>query len=552
MTEIEVLKKIYSVIDDNPFEVSAYKDAFSAIRNMGEVQVDMAHYLKGKMGEASRLAKESGKGWVIENLYELNRLILCYCAPECFDDFIQYMEIDRPYDKKFYLPRRKQLKPLADALEQLERRELEMLGISLPPGVGKTTLAEFFLTWTGGRHPELPNLTGSHSNSFLRGMYGEINRFLDPNGEYKWHDIFPTLHVINTNAQDMMIDLGEDAKDGKRFMTFEFSSIGSGNAGKVRAANLLYCDDLVSSLEEALSRERMDKLYQTYATDLRQRKIGSCVELHIATRWSVHDVIGRLEQMYADNPRAKFIVCPALDENDESLFDYPIPAGYTTKFLHEQRDAMDDASWRALFMNEPIEREGLLATEEELRRYFELPDGEPDAIISVCDTKDRGTDFCVMPIAYQYGQDYYIDGVVCDNSNPEIVEAKLVSALLQHNVQMSRFESNSAGGRVAEKVQNEVRARGGRAKITTKYTTQNKETKIIVNSPWWKEHCLFKDNSVVKNNKEYRVFLNFLCTYSLMGKNKIDDPVDAMAMLADYAQSFSAGRAEVMRSPFRR
>ena len=552
MTEIEVLKKIYSVIDDNPFEVSAYKDAFSAIRNMGEVQVDMAHYLKGKMGEASRLAKESGKGWVIENLYELNRLILCYCAPECFDDFIQYMEIDRPYDKKFYLPRRKQLKPLADALEQLERRELEMLGISLPPGVGKTTLAEFFLTWTGGRHPELPNLTGSHSNSFLRGMYGEINRFLDPNGEYKWHDIFPTLHVINTNAQDMMIDLGEDAKDGKRFMTFEFSSIGSGNAGKVRAANLLYCDDLVSSLEEALSRERMDKLYQTYATDLRQRKIGSCVELHIATRWSVHDVIGRLEQMYADNPRAKFIVCPALDENDESLFDYPIPAGYTTKFLHEQRDAMDDASWRALFMNEPIEREGLLATEEELRRYFELLDGEPDAIISVCDTKDRGTDFCVMPIAYQYGQDYYIDGVVCDNSNPEIVEAKLVSALLQHNVQMSRFESNSAGGRVAEKVQNEVRARGGRAKITTKYTTQNKETKIIVNSPWWKEHCLFKDNSVVKNNKEYRVFLNFLCTYSLMGKNKIDDPVDAMAMLADYAQSFSAGRAEVMRSPFRR
>lgn len=552
MTEIEVLKKIYSVIDDNPFEVSAYKDAFSAIRNMGEVQVDMAHYLKGKMGEASRLAKESGKGWVIENLYELNRLILCYCAPECFDDFIQYMEIDRPYDKKFYLPRRKQLKPLADALEQLERRELEMLGISLPPGVGKTTLAEFFLTWTGGRHPELPNLTGSHSNSFLRGMYGEINRFLDPNGEYKWHDIFPALHVINTNAQDMMIDLGEDAKDGKRFMTFEFSSIGSGNAGKVRAANLLYCDDLVSSLEEALSRERMDKLYQTYATDLRQRKIGSCVELHIATRWSVHDVIGRLEQMYADNPRAKFIVCPALDENDESLFDYPISAGYTTKFLHEQRDAMDDASWRALFMNEPVERSGQLYPEDELRRYFELPDGEPDAIIAVCDTKDKGDDYCVLPIAYQYGQDFYIEDVVCDNSSPSVVETRLVMALNKHKVKIAQFESNSAGGKVAEKVQAEVKAKGGITKITTKWTTANKATKVIVNSPFVKEHFLFKDNSAIKGDKEYLIFLRMLTGYTMAGRNKHDDVPDALAQLALYVQNLSLGKAEVMHSPFRR
>ena len=111
-----------------------------------------------------------------------------------------------------------------------------------------------------------------------------------------WHDVFPTVQVVKTNAQDMMIDLGTDKKRGKRFATLEFSSIGSGNAGKVRAENLLYCDDLVDGLESALSKERMDKLWNLYATDLRQRKIGDARELHIATRWSVHDVIGRLEQ----------------------------------------------------------------------------------------------------------------------------------------------------------------------------------------------------------------------------------------------------------------
>lgn len=540
---IELLGKIYKAIERDPYDVNAYNDAFSAIRNMDGIQVDMAHFLKGKMGEAVKMAREDGKDWVIDNLYELNRMILLYCAPDSFDDYIQYMEIDRPYDKKFYLPRRKQLKPVADAMERLEYRDLHLLGVSLPPGVGKTTLAEFFLTWTGGRHWEQPILVGSHSNSFLRGMYGELLRFLDKNGEYKWHDIFPNVGVIGTNAQDMMIDLGESAKDGKRFATYELSSIGSGNAGKVRAGNLLYCDDLVSSLEEAVSRERMDKLFQTYATDLRQRKIGACVELHIATRWSVHDVLGRLEQMYENDPQAEFIVVPALDDNDESNFDYPIAAGFSTQFYHEQREAMDDASWNALYMGQPYEREGQLYPENELRRYFELPDKEPDAIIAVCDTKDRGEDYCVLPIAYQYGNDFYIDDVICDNGTPSVVESRLVMALDKHKVQMAQFESNSAGGKIAEKVQSELKKVNSRTKIVTKWTSTNKQTKIIVNSPWVKEHCLFKDDP----NKEYRLFLRMLTGYTMAGKNKHDDVPDAMAQLALYAQNLMGGKVEALR-----
>lgn len=547
MTQNEKLLKAIYKHDD----IVAYRDAFSVIRNIGtenkRVEVELAHDLQKRMKGLSQ-----GSDKVRQALYALNRDILCYCAPEVTDDYILYMEIDRPFDKQFYLPRRKQLKPIADALDQLERRELEILGISLPPGTGKTTIAEFFLTRCGGKHPELPILVGSHSNSFLRGMYGEILRFLNPNGEYKFNDVFPNIHVINTNAQDMMIDLGQDPTEGKRFMTFEFSSIGSGNAGKVRAANILYCDDLVDGLEAALSRERMDKLYQMYATDLRQRKIGSCVELHIATRWSVHDVVGQLERMNADNPKAKFITKPALDENDESNFDYPIPAGFTTKFYHEQREAMDDASWRALYQNEPIEREGQLYPEEELRRYFELPDGTPDAIIAVTDTKDTGKDFCCMLIAYQYGNDYYIEDMVFENFAPEIIDEQLVAKLLKHNVQTCQFESNAAGGRTADRVQERVKANGGITKITKKWTQSNKETKIVVNSPFVKEHFLFKDNSVLHQEKEYRDFLRFLCGYTMAGRNSHDDAPDAAAQLAEYVQRFNLGRAEIMRNPFRR
>lgn len=211
---------------------------------------------------------------------------------------------------------------------------------------------------------------------------------------------------------------------------------------------------------------------------------------------------------------------------------------------------MDDISWKALYENSPVERSGLLYSKEELRRYFELPDSEPDAIIAVCDTKDRGTDYCAMPIAYQYGDNYYIEDFVCDNSAPEIVETKLVNKLLKHKVQAARFESNSAGGRIAADVQKRVKEQGGRTKITTKYSTQNKETRIIIAAGFAKEHFLFKDESVYKDDKEYRLAMNMLCSYTMMGKNKHDDLVDSIAMLVDYSESFRLARCEVFQRPF--
>ncbi len=494
--------------------------------------------------EKTKKFKKEDPG-LAEEFRQIYKKTLLFEAPVDLDSYMQYMEWEREPGKRFYLPRRKQLRPIVAEMQRLADRELELLAISMPPGTGKTTLALFFLTWLAGRNPEKPNLTGSHNTAFLRGAYEECIRMMEKDGEYLWNDIFPLVNIARTNAQDLAIDTGS----AKRFSTLQFTSVGSGNAGRLRAEGVLYCDDLVSGIEQAMSKERLDKLWELYSTDLRQRKIGDCVELHIATRWSVHDIIGRLESKYEGNNKAKFIVVPALDENGESNFDYGNSVGFTTEFYHDMRDTMDEFSWKALYENVPIEREGLLYAEDELRRYFELPDEEPDAILACCDTKDKGTDYCAMPIVYQYGNDCYVEKIVCDNSNPEIVEARLVAELMAHKVHMARFESNSAGGKIAEKVQGEIKKKGGRTKITTKYTTQNKETKIIVNSPWVKEHCLFKDDSVV-TDKEYRKALNFLCGYTMAGKNKFDDIPDAFAQLAEYIQSMNRNRVEVFTRPF--
>lgn len=540
MNIIALADKIHSRDLSDP---SVLGDYFALLLEMEKEDFEEAHKRNKEVRMLSAKYVKLGGG---SRMLDINKRSLFFDAKHEFEAAIRYAEFDRDPKKKFYDPRRKQLKPVVDALQRLEERKIKLLGVMAPPGTGKSTLGIMFHVWTGNRHPELSCLGSSHSNSFLRGMYDEINRMLDPQGEYLWHEIFPEVKIANTNAKEMRIDLGKS----KRFETFEFSSIGSGNAGKVRASNLLYADDLVDGIESAMSKDRMDKLWQQYYTDLRQRMIGDCAELLIQTPWTLHDPIDKLEQLHADDPMAEFIHLPALDENDESNFDYPYGVGFTTKFYHEQRDIMDDASWRALYMTQPIEREGQLYNEDELRRYFELPNGEPDAILSICDTKDKGTDYAFMPVAYQYGNDFYIEYMLCDNSAPEVVEPRLVSTLLQHDVHMSRFESNSAGGKVAEKVQSEVKRNGGKTKITTKYTTANKETKIIVNSPWVKEHCLFKDNSIIKHDKEYRRALNFLCTYTMAGKNKNDDVPDGMAMLAEYVQSLESNVASVFKRPF--
>ena len=550
MNDIELIRRNIEIHKDDPI---VYRDAvailYDGIQNGREELHAENKELRKAIGSAIR--RQAGNIRSVEMLDDTYYKSLLIDAKVDFDAYCQYIERDREPRKRFYLPRRRVLKRVAEDLQKLETGELKLLAISLPPGVGKSTLAIFYITWKGGKHPDQSILTFSHDSGIVRGFYDEVLRIISADGEYLYRDVFPDTEspLVGTNAKELRIDLGKS----KRFETYQFSSVGAGNAGKYRASGLLYCDDLCSGIEEALSKERMDKLWRTYSTDLRQRTSGDPPELHIATRWSVWDVIGRLERNAMDYPtgKEKFIAIPALDENDESNFDYPMIADrFTTERYHNLRDTMDETDWRALFMNQPIEREGQLYNADELRRFFELPDREPDAIVAVCDTKDKGSDYAFMPILYLYGNDMYMVDCVCDNGDPGIVEERLAQILVKYKVQQAQFESNSAGGKIAEKVQNRVLELGGKTKITTKYTTANKETKIVVNAPQVKQRCVFLDSTKYKPNSDYGKAMSMLTTYTMAGKNKHDDVPDGMAMSVLYVEGMTGAKAMVFARPF--
>lgn len=539
---MEILELVKRAGERDLSDAGALSDYFESIRLLEETDFECAHSLSKEVrGISAREAKRQ----VSLKMLEINKKALLFDAPYDFDAYMQYIEWNREPGKRFWIPRRRQLLGVCRAIQDLMDGKLDILAISLPPGTGKSTLEIFLHSWSLGKYPDNPSLASGHSGMLTNSIYEGVLAILNDKTEYLWTDVFPNAGAVITNAKEQTIDIGKK----HRFSSLTCRAIGASLTGATRCEKLLTADDLVSGIEEAMSKERLDKLWQAYTNDLKSRKKLGCKELHLATRWSVHDPIGRLEVMYGGDPRVKFIVIPALNEAGESNFNYTYGVGFDKKYFEDMRENLDDASFRALFMNQPIEREGLLYSEGEMRRYFELPEGEPDAVISICDTKDKGTDYAFMPIAFKYGEDYYIEGCVCDNSAPEIVEPRIVSALLQYNVQLSRFESNSAGGRIAEKVQEEVKKRGGRTHITTKFTTANKETKIIVNSPFCKEHFLFNENKL-RDDKEYKKMFSFLCSYTMAGKNKHDDVPDGMAMLAEYVQSLGANKITVCKRLF--
>lgn len=478
--------------------------------------------------------------------YDLYNKALLFLAQEHkdFDSYLLYVEKNRDPEDRYYQPRRNKIYWLVQKMQRLIDDELDILSISMPPGTGKTTLGEFFISFVMGHYPNTPNLMSSHSGFMTRMFYDAVLNIITSN-EYCWSDVFPDIVFEGNNAKEETINLGR----WQPFKTLTCRPIRGSLTGVTRCEGFLYVDDLVSGIEEALSIDRLDKLYGEYTTDLKSRKKKKAKEIHIATRWSVHDVIGRLERMYEGNPRAEFIAVPDIDpQTGKSNFDYDYDVGFDEKYFHDMEMSMDDVSYRCLYKSDPIEREGILYHPTELQRYIGgLPDREPDSILAICDTKDTGTDYNFLGVFYQYGDRYYLEDLVFKNIDPGTLDELNSDMLVKHHVQQAQFESNKEGSRTANEVERLVKAKGGRCHITKKYTTQNKETKIIVNSSWVKEHVIFKDITEYEPKSDYGVMMSFLCSYTQLGKNKHDDAPDTLAMFAQFVDALLGGEGRVVK-----
>lgn len=531
------------------------KHSFKEYPNYREKGIGLSNI--GKEAALNQLLQTGSKEF--EDLYY--KYLLFEARNYQVDSGLLYLEKNRILKERFYQPRRNVFLKhnIIGSLQDLMDDKLDIFALSVPPGCGKSTLEDFFLSLVGGWFPNDFNLSSAHSSILTRSLYDGVLEIINDPVEYTWHEIFPNVEIQGTNAKETTVNLERNG----RFKTWTFRSIDGSLTGATRCNRFLTADDLVSGIEEALNKNRLDTLWTKVVNDLRSRRLEGCKEFYIATRWSVHDPIGKLQQLYAGNPRARFIAVPALDENGKSNFLFTVN-GFSEKYFNDAKESMDEISYNCLYQQQPVEREGLLLPPDKLKRFFfdreDVPDGctdeytiipdrEADAIWAVCDTKDKGTDFESLPIAYQYGDKFFIPDVVFDDTTDyDILDRKTADILIKHNPHKIRFESNNVGNRVAHNIQKIISGKC-RADIETRSTQANKETKILVNSDYISKHFYFLHPSQYKPKSDYGMFMGNVTTYTTRAKVAHDDGPDSLAMMAEYVQNPLGGKATAMQNP---
>lgn len=508
---------------------------------------------------------------LIDKYYELLKLESYYN----FESFMYYMERKRNWSKRFYYPRRKTLNVVVKDLEDLENRKIKFYGLSMPSRVGKSTICIFFLAWVAMRRPNSHSAMGGHSGILAKGFYKELMNLFSTE-EYTFDELFFFWNpeyankslVTDKSADEFTITLG----DPDRFATVTCRGIDGTWTGAVDVSKdgYLYVDDLVRDREHSLSPTRMENTYQEYLNKMVDRKNDGARELMVGTLWNVLDPLERLRKSYDGNPEYRFRRIPALDENDESNFDYEIN-GFSTEYYRDMREKLDKAEWEAKFMQRPFVREGLLFPTDELR-YFNgiLPDGDFRRI-GVVDVAWGGGDSLSMPIGAEYDNgDVYIYDWVFNKGAKEVTLPLVVGRIIGNGIRQTRFEGNTGGELYCQYVDERLQDQKYKCSCTSRKAPNKVEklSKIIAYSGDIKRKFIFLESKKVtqdqlqkdaelgvvryRRNDEYQAAMDELTMFVSIGENKHDDAADGLTQLEMFIENpNNLATATATANPFR-
>lgn len=488
------------------------------------------------------------------NLNELYWNVLLWEAPNLFESFLLYMEKNRPNDEKFYEPRINPLSLVVEAIQDLADDKLDELFINMPSRVGKTQIVKFAYVWWGSRNSELSNLYSAYSDKITTAFYTGCQELMtDPT--YTYDEIFPENKIVKVNGEDETIDLNRV----KTYPTFTCRSIYGTLNGACDCSGLAVADDLLSGIEEALSPDRLNTVWGKFDNNFMQRLKKKAKLINMGTRWALLDPQGRRRTLLETkeeykNRRYRVVCIPALDEKDESNFDYPYDLGYDTEYYHQRRASFEDnddmASWFAQAMQEPIERQGALFTTESMRFYNGiLPKGKPDRIFMAVDEAFGGGDYVSAPVCYQFSDDYYIHDVVFNNGDKFVTRPLIRDMILKHKIQAIQFEETKTTTDYHEWIDAELRKNQFRTNITWQPPSSQKSklARIFDKAPEIREMFFLESNC---RSKEYQKFMQNIFSFKMEGKNPHDDAPDSMAQLCEMKFGGRYAICEAIQRPF--
>lgn len=566
------------VIEDSvavaKYAIAGEKEVGVALDFCDHIKHDMIDQFVGRAGhtfwETEHAAQiEGGRFKIIDLAYDIYRLE----APYKFESYLFYMERNRKYEKRFYIPRRCTLKTVVDDMQRLEDDELDIYGLSMPSRVGKTGIGVFFLTWIGYKRPWSHSAAGGHSGQVAKRIFrGYVNVVDTP--DYTFNDLFMDLHPeyqkpiekISSDPAEFTINLG--APD--EYSTMSCRGIDASWTGVIDISGskdnigYLYVDDLVRDREHSMSATRMENTYQEYQNKMLDRRNTFSKTLLVGTLWSVLDPLERERKLNENNPRALFRRIPALDENDKSNFRYEYN-GFSSSYYIDMRNRLDRAEWMAKFQQQPFVREGLLFPIEQLRYFDGIVPDEKKRVVAALDPAFGKGDFLSMPICFDYGDtEKYIVDWIYDNRTQGFTVPLIVDKIQDLFIMELTIEKNNGGDLMADNIQKEMDARGiHHCRIIRKSAPvkMKKEDKISAYAPYVLRNFIFlsqkkwteieeEPDIYYKPSDQYRKAMDEMVIYSPEGKNHHDDASDSIAQLAMVFENANRRRvAHVISSP---
>ena len=308
------------------------------------------------------------------------------------------------YDSGGTWIRARHLERLCNALEAVERGELDRLMVFMPPRHGKSEVcSKKFPAWYEGRNPDKEIIICSYAADLAYDFSRIARDTLRERG--------PELWEVKVSSDSSAV--GRWGIEGKRG-----GCVAAGVGGPItgRGAHVGIIDDPFKNAEEASSETIREKVWEWYRSTFRTRLAPGGAIVLVMTRWHEDDLAGRLiAEMQAGGEQWVIIEMQAEAEEGDPLGRaigetlWP-EHGFDKAWAEATKVAVGSYFWQALYQQRPSPPEGEMLKRGWWRYYTAIP-GDLQEVIQSWDMtfKDSdGSDYVTGGVWGRKGADKYL------------------------------------------------------------------------------------------------------------------------------------------------
>jgi len=393
------------------------------------------------------------------------------------------------------------------------------LMFNMPPRHGKTITEILFSQWVLGRNVEERIITVSYneklSSRFARMVRDGIDGKKDHPVKICYNDIFPETKIKEGDASYQVWSL-----EGQ-FFNYLSTSFNASIGGFGITLGII--DDPIKSKAEAYNEIYLAGQYDWYKNTFTQRLEEGAKIIITTTRWATKDLCGCLLK---DEPGEWKIINMEACTKGKML----APKMLSKKSYLKKKSIIANDIFQANYHNEPVDIMGTLY--KGLKTYTEIPEFEQ--IISYTDTADEGTDLLCSIVAGVYKKMIYILDIYISAEGMEITEPGTAEFFVRNKVDNALIESNNGGRGFARNVERELKEKYNTNKpvIDWFHQSKNKKARILSQSNYVMRNVYFPEQWQIM----FPEFYQNISTYQKEGKNKHDDPADALTGLTEMVE----------------